>query len=117
MAEVENESIGEPNPYNLCCISLHPPSRIDLWRSLDVRCEKMVERGFFFHFILIFRLDFIFPFFLFYFPIGFLKEVKELLDNDREGTITSLGTAIGYRETIDFLDWIELLFYFHSLLF
>mmetsp|Transcript_19539 Transcript_19539/g.30609 ORF Transcript_19539/g.30609 Transcript_19539/m.30609 type:complete len:243 (-) Transcript_19539:24-752(-) len=82
MAEVEEESIGKPNPYNLCCISLHPSSRVELWKSLDLRCEKMIEQG-------------------------LLREVKELLEVDREGTVFSLGSAIGYRETIQFLDWVD----------
>ena len=103
MAEVEEESIGRPNPYNLCCVSLHPSSRVDLWKSLDLRCEKMIETGNLWDFSCSF---FLLNFLVFLFT-GLLREVKELLEFDRKGTMVSLGSAIGYRETIEFLDWVE----------
>ncbi|KAL1821523.1 hypothetical protein DCAR_0417943 [Daucus carota subsp. sativus] len=82
-ASLKNESLGSRSPedldYDFSCFFLSSP-RMDLYRSIDFRCEDMVSGS-----------------------DGILSEAKRLLDLGLQPNSNSATRAIGYRNAMEYL--------------
>ena len=71
-----NLDVSAPLDYDFRCYFLAPKERVDLYRSIDLRCEEMLLGG-------------------------LLTEAQELLQTDGPGK--TVASAIGYRQAADYL--------------